>query len=92
MIWRGIDIKNLRRRLGWSRSDLARRMLCDLETVQKWESEDLAPDFHQGRLLQLLETQSQALEKTLQMAPVCEKFLDETGQVQVSEHEIPLDK
>lgn len=52
-------IRNLRRRLGWSRADLARRMDCKPEIVVSWEEDRVLPNVQEERFLNLLENQAE---------------------------------
>lgn len=74
-IWDASKIRGLRRRLGWSQSDLARRLSCDSSSVRGWEEEAKAPSeshvqtlqmiFQQAELVALEMTQSAQAEATL---------------------------
>ena len=43
MAWSSDSIRNLRRKMGWGYSDLARRLECSLQDLLAWESGAKAP-------------------------------------------------
>lgn len=75
MEWDSIKIKTLRRRLGWSQSDLARRLQIESLSVQSWEEGASRPQnqhlqsleliFNQAELAALEISQSTQAEVTL---------------------------
>ncbi len=66
MIWNPERIRTLRRRLGWSQSDLARRLKTESFSVQSWEEGTTAPANQHVQSLELIFNQAElsALEIT----------------------------
>lgn len=90
-IWDANRIRGLRRRLGWSQSDLARRLSCDSSFVQGWEEESSSPSEVQVQTLQMIFQQAEivALEMTQSVqaeATLKQKDLD---FIQVSSFDLP---
>lgn len=57
--WDAVQIRGLRRRLGWSQSDLARRLACDSEMVRVWEEAAGTPSAPQAQTLHMLFQQAE---------------------------------
>ncbi len=54
MEWDSLKIRSLRRRLGWSQSDLARRLHIESLAVQSWEEGQAQPPRSIAQSLELL--------------------------------------
>lgn len=54
MIWDSENIRELRRRLGWSQSDLARRLKMDSDQIGQIEMDLAEPDLETTQTLELL--------------------------------------
>lgn len=59
MEWDSHNIRSLRRRLGWSQSDLARRLQIESASVQTWESGEAKPLRSQVQILEMLFNQAE---------------------------------
>lgn len=59
MEWDSHKIRSLRRRLGWSQSDLARRLNIESASVLTWESGETKPKRAEAQLLELLFNQAE---------------------------------
>lgn len=77
MPWTAEKIKSLRRRLGWSSSDLARRLHVESTEVVDWESGMNLPVAWVADQLSLLEKQAEANSESMAQEPLAEVFLEE---------------
>lgn len=77
MPWTAEKIKSLRRRLGWSSSDLARRLQVETDLVLNWESGSHLPLEWVIDELSLLEKQAEANSDSIAQGPLAEVFLEE---------------
>lgn len=86
MTWNPEKIKTLRCRLGWTQADLARKLNCDSELVQSWESPQnkvlQAIEVHSDVLF-ILEKQAEIAAEQIFQSPLAESILEETRQTQV---------
>ena len=90
MMWTPEKIKILRCRLGWTQSELARKLKCELELIGLWESsqckELVAIESHiEGYIdaLILLEKQAEMAADQVVQCPLAESILDENKISQV---------
>ncbi len=60
-VWDASKIRGLRRRLGWSQSDLARRLACDSDSVRIWEEESVRPSESQAQTLHMIFQQAELI-------------------------------
>lgn len=81
--WNRETIRSLRLRLGWSKSDLARRLKCSSAEVEAWEEggQSLSPHF-KGEL-EMLYFQAEACCDEVQFTPVAEAELDKKSLDQI---------
>jgi transcriptional regulator with XRE-family HTH domain len=86
MIWDGDKVKILRRRMGWSQSDLARRLHCETQQVQIWESRSTGPltclQNHLDALV-LLEREAEMHSDMVVQSTLAEVILEETREGQI---------
>ena len=80
--WNQDQVLTLRRRLGWSKSDLARRLNCEMTDVQAWESGAPISTAMQG-LLQVISRQADACFDEVKYTPVAECVLDKGSLSQI---------
>lgn len=76
--WTATRIHSLRLRLGWSRSDLARRMDCNLETVNAWELSQMKPSPDQVPMLEFIEKQAEYISLEVHVCPIAETQLEKS--------------
>jgi ribosome-binding protein aMBF1 (putative translation factor) len=76
-------IKDMRKRMGWTASDLARRMNSNSEEIAKWEAGESFPNVSQQRLLDLLLKHVESLSDELQCQMLVENILDKGDLQQV---------
>lgn len=80
-VWDASKIKGLRRRLGWSQSDLARRLSCDSNSVKFWEEASATPT----------EVQSSALHMIFQQAELVAHEMTQSVQAEANLHQNALE-
>jgi transcriptional regulator with XRE-family HTH domain len=80
--WNPEHIVTLRRRLGWSKSDLARRLHCETTEVEAWEQGSPVTTAVQG-LLEVISRQADACFDEVKYSPVAECELDKTSLSQI---------
>ena len=85
--WTANRIHSLRLRLGWSKSDLARRLDCNLETVNAWELSQMKPNSGHLPMLEFIEKQAEYISLEVHVCPIAEHQLEKTSRSQ-----IPLDE
>ena len=85
MQWNGEKIKNLRLRMGWSQSELAKRLGCDSMEIQDWENQRAPIQALQQRddVLALYEKQAETQAQNVLQGALAEVILDETFAEQV---------
>lgn len=83
MEWNSEKIKELRLRLGFSTSDMARRLRCECVDVRTWEIGEADPSQDVVQILDLLSKQAEACADELANNPLAENLLDadELGQI-----------
>ena len=81
--WNKESVRALRLRLGWSKSDLARRMKCSITEVDSWEdgSSQLATQV-KGEL-EIIYRQCQECSDEVKYTPVSELELDKKALEQI---------
>lgn len=86
MDWDSERIRDLRLRLGFSTSDLARRLSCDCTAVRTWEIGDGIPSQETSQVLDLLSKQADAFADELANDPLAENILaaDDLGQIDLA--------
>ncbi|UOE99731.1 helix-turn-helix domain-containing protein [Bdellovibrio reynosensis] len=88
--WNKEALKNLRLRLGWSRSDLARRLHCSYDLVESWESgADI--ESRAKSELQVLLVQAQALGDEVKSLPAAENECERKALEQIDFSKVKLD-
>ncbi len=78
-----LNVKSLRLRLGWTQSDLSRRLGCKVSEISQWETGLAVPSSNHAGTLQLLFSQAEACALDTQAAPRAEIFCDrkDLGQI-----------
>lgn len=88
MSFTGLNIRTLRQRLGWSFAEMARRMGCKVDLIQKWECETSAPDGEALNQLRYLQNHVESnCEKIAQM-PMVEKEMEERRMAQLTHRDL----
>jgi len=75
MEWTGEKIRQLRRRMGWSQSDLARRLSCESGAVEAWEKNSAEPSDNVSQLLEILFNQAELAAYDITQGCMSEKHL-----------------
>ncbi len=81
--YRPEDLKELRKRLGFSFADVARRISAPLEDVKKWEMGVLKPSDESLAKLEILFHQAQLCCQDVQTSAINEKELLQTSLNQI---------
>jgi transcriptional regulator with XRE-family HTH domain len=91
MSFSGVDIRTLRQRLGWSLAEMARRMGCNTELIQKWESNNLRPDAEALNQLRYLRNHAESNSELIAQKPHCEKEMEEKHMAQLTHRDLLKD-
>jgi ribosome-binding protein aMBF1 (putative translation factor) len=84
MVWNSDKIKNLRLRMGWSQSDLARHLACDPDQVRFLEGSLLAvKSSNLQDQLELLEKMADSQAQTVLQGALAEMVMDENHADQI---------
>lgn len=81
--WTSNRIHSLRLRLGWSCSDLARRLECSSMEVLKWEYQDIFPEDKYLNKLEFIEKQAEEFCQEMLICPLAESKMDSLSQEQI---------
>jgi DNA-binding transcriptional regulator YiaG len=87
--WNKESIRFLRRRLGWSQSDLARRLQCSSLVVEELENGAQTPTEDICQLLYMISHQAEECSGQVQNTPRAEKILDEDSLGQIHSDNLP---
>lgn len=89
--WDSSKIRGLRRRLGWSQSDLARRLSCDSSFVQGWEEDASVPNQVQAQTLQMIFQQAELVAHEMTQSVHAEATLKQKDLdfVEVASFDLP---
>lgn len=90
MDWNKETIRTLRLRLGWSQSDLARRLRCEIQFIESWEAGDEEPTKDHLQDLELILHQAEACSSEVYQTPLAEKKLDQDSLIQVNIKELDM--
>ena len=84
-----LNVKSLRLRLGWTQSDLSRRLGCKVSEISQWETGLAVPDANIAGSLQLLFSQAEACALDTQAAPRAEIFCHSKDLGQINSSGLP---
>lgn len=87
----GMTIRTLRQRLGWSVAEMARRMGCDTQLVQSWESEISKPDHEALNQLRYLLNHAETYSEHIAQKPMVEKAIEERHVAQLTHRDLLKD-
>lgn len=81
-----MDVKLVRQRMGWSQSDLARRLNCSLFDIAVWERGEVSPNGSILSELELISRQAEACCEDILAATVAEDLLKihDLSQIEIS--------
>ena len=77
-----VDLRGLRLRMGWTSSDLARRLGVTFTEVMNWEKNNVIPEERHVHIEFLLRQADLCCDE-LHTAPVVESYLDQTNCDQI---------
>lgn len=83
MEWNKESIRNLRLRLGWTQSDLARRLHMSSTLIATWEEGQICPTFDTVQELELILHQADICCDEVSQVPVAEKICDQSSVNQI---------
>lgn len=88
-IWNKETVRVLRRRLGWSQSDLARRLHCEPHFIEDIESGASRPTDEYCQILELISHQAEECCDQVQNTARAEKILDQDSLGQIHSDSLP---
>jgi len=88
MEWTNAKIKNLRRRMGWSYADLARRLSCKKEEILALESGNMKASKEHIDQLEIILSQCEESTAAKQSQPQAESIMKTNGLGQITKSEI----
>jgi transcriptional regulator with XRE-family HTH domain len=85
-IWKNNQIRTLRLRLGWTQSDLARRLQCEAKLIESLELGNENAAVELMHKLELISHQADLCENEMRSLPAAESFCDQErlGQVELN--------
>ncbi|MNK87819.1 hypothetical protein D3C87_1077640 [compost metagenome] len=89
--WTKENLRSLRLRLGWTRSDLARRLGCSQDIVASMEDGSLEIDLSAQGDLQVLLRHAETCSDEVKHMPACENEMDRTALEQVEFSRVKAD-
>lgn len=89
--WNRESLRALRLRLGWSRSDMARRLQCDLTEVEAWEEGNGEFEIQVKGELEILYRQAEECSDEVRYTPACENECDKNALDQVDFSRVKAD-
>ena len=84
MAWTGEKIKDLRRRMGWSSSDLARRLNVESDLVIEWEMGGSTPVEEMLQNLELISFHADSTAEEVAQSPLAEILMEESHTEQIT--------
>ncbi len=81
--WTKENIRSLRLRLGWSKSELAYHLHCSPAQVDQWETQNSAMDPDISSTLEILLRQAEACSDEVHFTPAAENQCDKKALEQI---------
>lgn len=81
--WNKDSLRALRLRLGWSKSDLARRLKCSIDEVDSWEDGSGVLEIQVKSELEIMFLQCQECSDEVKFVPASELALDKNALEQI---------
>lgn len=82
--WTKENIRSLRLRLGWSKSELAYRLHCSPAQVDQWETQSSAAiEPNISSALEIIQRQAEAYSEEVHFTPAAEKQCDKKALEQI---------
>lgn len=88
MAWTPEEIRSLRKRLGWSHSDLARRLGVGKDAVQEWEKGTLSPCRESQQDLHAIHYLMRNCSLEMSVRAVADALLEQNGLEQITSSQI----
>lgn len=88
--WNKEAVRNLRLRLGWSRSDLARRLHCSSEEVESWEEGSGEIELSAKGELEIILRQAEAYFDEVKCTPAAENECEQNALEQIDFSKVKL--
>lgn len=82
-VWNGEHLRNLRMRMGWSKSDLARHLQCSSEEVIMWELGERGIETSFIGDLERLLRQAETLREEVRATPIAEQQCESNALEQI---------
>ncbi len=92
LIWNKETVRVLRRRLGWSKSDLARRLRCPSDFIENIEAGLSEPSSEYCQILELISHQAEECCDQVQNTARAEIILDQDTLGQIHSDSLPSDE
>lgn len=89
--WTKENLRSLRLRLGWTRSDLARRLGCTQDIVASMEDGSLEIDLSAQGDLQVILRHAETCSDEVKNTPACENEMDRSALEQVEFSRVKAD-
>lgn len=81
--WTKENIRSLRLRLGWSKSELAYRLHCSTDQIEIWETKGPIMDSSTASELEIILRQAEAYSDEVQYTPAAENRCDQQALEQI---------
>ncbi len=91
MKFKGHEIKTLRQRLGWSLAEMARRMGCNTQVIENWESSLIVPDADAINQLCYLLNYVESNADQIVRKPQIEREMEERRMAQLTHRDLLKD-
>lgn len=82
------DIRNLRYRMGWTQSEMARTVGCKIELVAAWEQGAAHPEGEQQTTLIRFMQQAESNSEKIQRCPAAEDLMTRRNLSQIHDSEV----
>ncbi len=89
--WDKDSLRSLRLRLGWSKSDLARRLKCSIEQIDNWEEGSQSIDSATKGELEIICRLCEEMSDELRVSPMSEVLLEQKALDQINFSQLKLD-
>jgi len=89
--WTKENLRSLRLRLGWTKSDLARRLGCSQEIIASMEDGSLEIDLSAQGDLQVILRHAETCSDEVKHTPACENEMDRSALEQVEFSRVKAD-
>jgi|FLYM01.1.fsa_nt_gi transcriptional regulator with XRE-family HTH domain len=88
MSWTSSKLSDLRRRLGWTRAELSRRVGVQVTEIQAWEQGDSQPGHEVSIEFTSLESHLERYSESIAADPIAESFLQKNRLNQIFKNDL----